>query len=151
VNKYRKASPSDAPSIVDFQMRMARETERLELDRSTVEHGVHSVFEQPHRGTYHVCEVDGRVVGSLMIITEWSDWRNGEVWWIHSVFIEPEFRGRGLFAGMYEYIKQAVQAEPKLRGLRLYVDRSNTSAQAVYQKLGMNGEHYRLFEWMKTF
>jgi GNAT superfamily N-acetyltransferase len=85
------------------------------------------------------------------LIPEWSDWRNGEVWWIHSVFIEPAYRGKGVFSKFYAYVKALVETDPKVRGLRLYVDKTNKSAQAIYGKLGMNGEHYNMFEWMKTF
>jgi hypothetical protein len=44
-----------------------------------------------------------------------------------------------------------VNADDSLRGIRLYVDRRNVRAQEVYTRLGMNGEHYQVFEWMKTF
>lgn len=130
---------------------MAWETESLRLEKETCHLGVRAVFESPHRGKYHVCEVDGNVVGSLLLTTEWSDWRNGVVWWMHSVYLRPEFRGQKLFSGFYKYVQELAHAEPSVRGIRLYVDHSNQNAQKVYAKIGMNGEHYRLFEWMKTF
>ncbi|MGC4006286.1 MAG: GNAT family N-acetyltransferase [Pirellulales bacterium] len=100
-------------------------------------------------GRYFVIELDGRVVGSCLITYEWSDWRCGTVWWIQSLFVVPEARGRKLYRGLYEHLQALVAADPALRGLRLYVDERNAPAQAVYAKLGMNGEHYRVFEWMK--
>ena len=147
---FRAATLSDHPSIVDFQLAMALETEKLKLDLGTCTKGVRAVFEQDH-GNYHVCELKGEIVGSLLITYEWSDWRNGKVWWIHSVYLKPEARGKGIFSGFYSYIKNLAQADPNIRGLRLYVDNSNSHAQKVYAKIGMNGDHYRLFEWMKTF
>ena len=146
---YRKAALTDAPSIVEFQVAMARETEDLELDRDVCTAGVVAVFAEPQHGQYFVAEAASQVIASLLITYEWSDWRNGVVWWIQSVYVSPEARGQGVYAGLYEHVKQLVQNEPGIRGIRLYVDKRNTRAQAVYTRLGMNGEHYQVFEWMK--
>lgn len=147
---FRPAQSSDAASIIKFQLAMALETENLALDAKTCESGVQAVFADSQRGRYYVCAAEDRVVGSLLIVPEWSDWRNGTVWWIHSVYIEPEHRGQGRFSAFFSYIKELADADSAIRGLRLYVDCSNTKAQAVYRKLGMNGDHYRVFELMKT-
>jgi len=148
---YRQATPDDVSVIVDFQIAMALETEELELDREVCSRGVNAVFDDPSRGRYFLAESEGTVVASLMITYEWSDWRNGNVWWIQSVYVRPSFRGQRVYAGLYEHIQRLVQADDAVRGIRLYVDRRNVSAQQVYTKLGMNGEHYQVFEWMKTF
>jgi GNAT superfamily N-acetyltransferase len=148
---YREGTPSDVPAIVDFQVAMARETEELDLDREVCTRGVQAVFDDPSRGRYFLAESDGVVIASLMITYEWSDWRNGNVWWIQSVYVRPEFRGQRVYAGLYEHVQRMVQDDESLRGIRLYVDRRNVSAQQVYTRLGMNGEHYQVFEWMKTF
>jgi len=146
---YRDALPSDRDVIVDFQIAMARETEEVALDREICTRGVAAVFADPSLGRYFVAEGDGRVVASLLITNEWSDWRAGMVWWIQSVYVVPEMRGRRVYGGLYEHVKSLVAADEAIRGIRLYVDRRNTSAQQVYTRLGMNGEHYQVFEWMK--
>jgi len=148
---YREATPSDVSVIVDFQVAMARETEELDLDREVCTRGVQAVFDDDSRGRYFLAQSDGMVIASLMITYEWSDWRNGKVWWIQSVYVRPEFRKQRVYAGLYEHVQRLVLADDSVRGIRLYVDRRNTSAQSVYTKLGMNGEHYQVFEWMKTF
>jgi len=148
---YREGTPSDVSVIVDFQVAMARETEELDLDRDICTRGVQGVFDDPSRGRYFLAESDGTVIASLMITYEWSDWRNGNVWWIQSVYVVPSFRGQRVYAGLYSHVQRLVQADDGIRGIRLYVDRRNVSAQSVYTKLGMNGEHYQVFEWMKTF
>ena len=145
---YREAVPADASAIIEFQLAMARETEDLELDREILTSGVNAVFADPALGRYFIAEDDGRVIGSLMITYEWSDWRNGMVWWIQSVYVIPEFRRRGIYAGLYTHVKQLVE-QSTVRGIRLYVDKRNTAAQEVYTRLGMNGEHYLVFEWMR--
>ena len=146
---YRGATRHDAAAIIEFQRAMARETEELELDAETVTRGVHGVFDDPSRGRYFVAEGGGEVVASLMITPEWSDWRNGMVWWIQSVYVVPSMRKQGVYAGLYEHVQQLVRADDSVKGIRLYVDRRNVPAQAVYARLGMNGEHYQVFEWMK--
>ena len=146
---YRRAALTDLPTIVAFQLAMARETEDLELDEAVCIRGVQAVFDRHELGQYFVAEQNTRVVASLMITYEWSDWRNGLVWWIQSVYVSPEARQQGVYAGLYEHVKKLVQADESLRGIRLYVDERNQRAQEVYARLGMNGEHYRVFEWMK--
>jgi GNAT superfamily N-acetyltransferase len=148
---FREARRGDAGAIINFQIAMARETEDLELDRDILTRGVEAVFDDPNRGRYFVAERAGRVIGSLMITYEWSDWRNGMVWWIQSVYVIAELRGQGVYAGLYEHVKAFVNADPSIRGIRLYVDKRNSRAQQVYARLGMNGEHYSVFEWMKEF
>ena len=146
---YRSAQPPDSHSIIDFQIAMALETEDVTLDRDVCTRGVRAVFDDPSLGRYFVAESGGRVIASLMLTYEWSDWRAGLVWWIQSVYVLPEFRGRRVYAGLYEHVKSLAARDESVRGIRLYVDRRNTRAQQVYTRLGMNGEHYQVFEWMK--
>ncbi len=145
----RKATPEDAPHIIEFQKRMAWETEKLELDDSVIQNGVHAIFADPAKGTYYVSEIDGQVNGSFLITTEWSDWRNGEILWFQSVYVLPEYRGKKIFRAMYEHIRSMVLNSDRYAGIRLYVDKTNHTAQKVYQKMGMVNHHYELFEWMK--
>lgn len=147
--KYRRARPDEADLIVEFQLAMALETEDLKLDLETCRKGVKAVFDNPGLGEYFVAEHDDAVVGSTLITHEWSDWRNGVVWWIQSVYVDPSARRQGVYAGLYRYLQGLANEETHVRGIRLYVDLRNLSAQEVYARLGMNGEHYRLFEWMK--
>jgi GNAT superfamily N-acetyltransferase len=144
----RQAIDKDSASIVEFQLAMAWETEQLQLHEPTVIKGVAAVFEDSSKGIYYVAEVDGKVVGSLLTTFEWSDWRNGTVLWIQSVYVRPEFRKRSIFSRLYKYI-QKVASNPNLRGIRLYADKTNTSAHGVYEHLGMTAEHYQMYEWMK--
>ena len=148
--RYRDAVPADATRIVDFQIAMAQETEDFALDRLTCSFGVAAVFKDATLGRYFVAESDANVIASLMITFEWSDWRNGMVWWIQSVYVTPEFRRRGIYAGLYNHVKSMVESDENVRGLRLYVDKRNKPAQEVYRRMGMNGEHYQVFEWMKS-
>ena len=146
---FRQAKKEDAGSIVRFQQQMAHETEGILLDRDTVSAGVQAVFEDRQKGIYYVTEVNRKVIASLLITYEWSEWRNGTVWWIQSVYVEKEFRGRGIFSRLYTYIQSLAENDTEVKGIRLYVDNTNTAAQQVYSRTGMNGDHYKVYEWMK--
>jgi GNAT superfamily N-acetyltransferase len=146
---FRRGDAADTEKIADFQLAMAWETEELRLDRAICMAGVRAVFEKPSLGVYYIAESDAGVVGVTLTTYEWSEWRNGVVWWIQSVYVLPEFRKQGVYSGIYAHIRKLADADPTVRGIRLYVDRRNVAAQEVYTRLGMNGEHYQVFEWMK--
>lgn len=146
--QIRPAVIDDLATIVEFQQRMAEETEGLPLDKATLEEGVRAVFLDPTKGEYFLAELDEEAVGGLLTVREWSDWRNGEVVWIHSLYVEPEARRQGVFKQLYLYLKHLVETTDELMGLRLYVHHSNEIACSAYGALGMDGERYRMFEWM---
>ena len=145
----REAKFEDLISILEFQLAMAKETEGIELERETVEKGVAAVLEDPSKGLYYVAEENEEVIGSLLTTYEWSDWRNGTVLWIQSVYVIPGFRRQGVYSKIYEYVKGRVLKNDSLKGIRLYADKQNSGAQQVYRKLGMNPDHYITFEWLK--
>lgn len=145
----RQATINDHREIVKFQLAMANETEGIKLDKATVKKGVEAVLSNPTKGNYYVAESDGEVVSSLLTTFEWSDWRNGTILWIQSVYVKPEFRRKGVYRGMYSHIKNMVLNDENLNGIRLYADKSNHPAHNTYENLGMNQDHYITFEWMK--
>ena len=144
----QKAKHSDAECIAQFQIAMALETENLKLNLEVVTQGVKRIFNEPIRGFYIIAKDEANnPVGSLLILKEWSDWRNADVWWIHSVYILPTLRGQGIFSKMFTFIEKLAR-KSGVKGIRLYVDKKNEKAKAVYVKLNMNSEHYELFEKM---
>jgi GNAT superfamily N-acetyltransferase len=145
----RKAKPEDSESIIDFQQKMAWETEHLTLDPVILEEGVKAVFENPERGSYWVAEKDELVIASLLITHEWSDWRNSDIWWFQSVFVMPGHRRTGVFRSMYSFIRDEAE-RLGIAGLRLYVETNNHLAQRTYEALGMSSEHYTMYEWLKN-
>ena len=141
----RPATPADVDTLADFNLRMAAETEHKTLDLDVLTPGVAAIVADPTKGHYTVAAIDGDVVGCLLITHEWSDWRNGDIWWIQSVYVVPEQRGRGVFRSLYTHVEQTARAAGAV-GLRLYVERDNTVAQTTYQKLGMRETEYKLME-----
>lgn len=143
----READLDDLDVIVRFNRAMARETEGRELDPDTLRAGVNALLSDPLRGRYWIAERDGEVAGQLMITYEWSDWRNGEVWWIQSVYVRPEDRRSGVYRALHREARRRAR-EAGAVGLRLYVDRDNEAARTVYEELGMRRAQYRMYEEM---
>lgn len=141
----RAATAADIDAIVEFNAAMAMETESKTLSPDILRSGVTAVFDDPRRGFYRVAEVDGVVAGCLMITFEWSDWRNGDWWWLQSVYVEPEFRRCGVFRALYDAIERAAQSTPRVVGVRLYVEKENRRAQDTYESLGMHEADYLMF------
>ncbi|RIK95855.1 MAG: GNAT family N-acetyltransferase [Proteobacteria bacterium] len=142
----REARASDHATLVRFAAAMARETEDLALDPATLSAGVTALLADPAKGRVFLLEQDGAPVATLMLTTEWSDWRNGWFWWIQSVYVEPAQRGRGHYRRLHEHVVALAAERPDVYGLRLYVERENAAAQKAYRSLGMHETHYRLFE-----
>ena len=152
--RVRPAHPADAALIADWQVAMALETEDKRLDPATVIAGVAGGIAQPSKARYFIAmhdasfagaETIGVPVGGLMLTTEWSDWRNGEWWWIQSVFVPPEHRRHGVYTALHRHVEALARDTPGVVGLRLTVERDNANARRTYEALGMHDENYRVF------
>lgn len=142
----RKADAAHVEAIAAFNVAMANETEERELDAARVRRGVAAVMANRQLGFYLVAEREGEVCGCLMITNEWSDWRNGQFWWIQSVYVTPRHRGFGVYRKLYQEVMRRALDDGSVCGVRLYVERNNTVAQQVYRKLGMNESGYLVYE-----
>jgi GNAT superfamily N-acetyltransferase len=144
--QIRQAVLADTPVIAEFNLRLAEESENLRLDPDCVHAGVDALLRDPAKGLYFVAEAEGMVVGQVMITYEWSDWRNGNLWWLQSVYVKPEFRQLGIFRRLFEYLQKMASEKTDVRTLRLYMHSENTRARKTYEKLGMKPTHYEVFE-----
>lgn len=146
--RVRRAVAGDAETIARFNARMAEETEGVALEWERVSAGVRSLFAKPEYGWYLVAEDEatGALVGQLMVTYEWSDWRNGVFWWIQSVYVAPEARGRGIYAAMYGDLLRQAREDGGVCGIRLYVEKQNERARGVYVKTGMKACAYDMYE-----
>ena len=144
--KIRKATPADTPVIADFNLRLAQESEGLALDAIRVQAGVRAILTDPSKGLYYVAEIAGAVAGQLMLTYEWSDWRNGNMWWIQSVYVKPEFRRAGLFRALFHHVQELARSQKEVCCLRLYVHADNTRACQAYERMGMNRTQYQIYD-----
>ena len=142
----RHATFEDIDTIARFQQAMAWETEGKSLDGDILTRGIRSVIEDPSKGYYVVSEAHGAVVGGLLITYEWSDWRCGTFLWIQSVYVDPDWRRKGVYRTMHNHIVDQARADRDICGVRLYVERDNNAAQLTYEGLGMSKSHYDMFE-----
>ncbi len=141
----RAAKPGDVETIADFQVKMASESEDLDLDRDRVSCGVSAVVNDKTKGDIFVACNSSEILGSVMLTREWSDWRNSEIWWIQSLYVLPEHRGKKVFSTLFQHLKKLAN-DQGMPYIRLYVEKNNHHAQKVYRSLGMTKEHYDLYE-----
>ncbi|HET9819076.1 MAG TPA: GNAT family N-acetyltransferase [Rhodanobacteraceae bacterium] len=139
----RAATVADIPFLVHCNAAMALETEHKTLDRTVLTRGTRAVFDDPRRGLYLIAERGAEPAGCLLVTYEWSDWRDGDWWWIQSVFVASTHRRRGVFRALYTEVERRARAEGAV-GLRLYVERDNARAQQTYASLGMEEEPYKM-------
>jgi ribosomal protein S18 acetylase RimI-like enzyme len=159
--RVRFAVPDDWPTIVEFNCRLAEESEGKTLDRRIVEPGVKALLADPRKGRYLVACAEGpaaasepvsgrpageQIVGQLMHTFEWSDWRNGDIWWLQSVYVHPDFRRQGVFRALFERLRSEAEADPSVVGLRLYVEQHNERACETYRCLGLQPGGYFVME-----
>ena len=144
-----KAREEHIDILIDFQQRLAFESEEVTLDAATIRSGMKAMFADPSKGVYYIAREENEIIGCHMITYEWSDWRNGMVWWLQSVYVKESHRKKGIFKKMYDNVIAIIKNDPNLIGLRLYVDKSNERAMKVYAAMGMDGSHYTVYEWVK--
>ena len=144
--EIRDASLDDTALIVEYNRLLALETEDKALDVVTLDRGVHAVLSDRTRGRYFVATSGSVVIGQVMVTYEWSDWRNGRIWWLQSVYVKPEFRRRGVFRRLFEHVAELSSREPETIGIRLYVENENVAARETYQRLGMVLPGYKVME-----
>jgi len=145
----RIANINDKKTIIDYNIALAKETEDILLPVDIVTQGVTAVLNDPSKGCYYVYELNGKVLGQLLITYEWSDWRNANFWWIQSVYVSKDTRKMGVFQELFNFVKSEVTKQKNVCGLRLYVEINNEIAKKTYTKLGMHQTHYDMYEWTK--
>ena len=146
VAEIRFAEVEDAEIIAQFNCELAEETEDDELDLVTVTRGVTRFLQGAGAGFYIIAEIDKRIIGCLMVTHEWSDWRDGNLWWIQSVYVKAEVWRQGVFRSLFHWVQERAKVEADVCGIRLYVERDNERAQQTYESLGMKQKPYRIYE-----
>lgn len=148
--KIQRATDQHLDKLIEFQQGLASETENLSLSEETLRKGLITLLADTSKGQYYVVLDSGVPIGCHLITYEWSEWKNGMVWWMQSVYVSADYRNRGIFKMMFDNIMNLINQDPQLLGLRLYVDKSNARAMKVYESLGMDGSHYTVYEKMKV-
>ena len=142
--------PKDIATLAENNISMAMETENNILDKNTITKGVSSIINDRTKGIYWVMEIGGNLVGQLMITYEWSDWRNGTMWWIQSVYVPEIYRRQGIYSSLYENLVHLANSDRDCCGIRLYVEKNNLRAAETYSKLGMVNAGYEIMEFSKN-
>lgn len=142
----RDATAADQADIADFNSRLATETEGYVLDPERINPGIAAGLADQSKARYWLAEIEGKPVGQIMVTYEWSDWRNGMLWWLQSVYVHEDYRRMGVFSALFRQVESLARKDPGVCGLRLYVEQDNTRAQDVYASLGMRDTSYRVMQ-----
>ncbi len=142
----RRATPADAPVIIEFSRRLAEESEGKALDRALLTAGVAAALADPNKGPYFLAEEGGEAVGQMQVTFEWSDWRHGWFWWVQGVYVREDARRRGVFRALYAHVEGEARRDPTVIGLRLYVEENNRAARQTYDRLGLKPTGYLVLE-----
>jgi len=141
----READGSDISTLIEYNLALADETENIALDKDILRLGIERALELKDCH-YFVAELDGKIVGQTMITSEWSDWRNGVMWWMQSIYVHPDYRKQGVFQSIFKYIETLAGKNPEVKALRLYVMQDNEAGRSTYQNLGMKNSGYVVYE-----
>jgi GNAT superfamily N-acetyltransferase len=142
--QIRTAKIRDAEAISEQNILLAKESENILLNPKIVLAGVKALLSDKNKGVYLVAEENDTIIGQLMITFEWSDWRNKQIWWVQSVYVQKEWRKKGVFNLLLDYAHQKARRQ-QVAFLRLYMHKQNSSALKVYEKTGWKQEPYTVF------
>ena len=142
----RDATPADRETIAEYNSRLSEETEDGPLASTLIVPGVTAVLADRSKGRYWLAEIGDKIIGQIMVTYEWSDWRNGMLWWVQSVYVHSDHRRKGVFSTLYRHVELLAEAEPDVVGIRLYVERNNSRAQTTYADLGMSMTSYQVMQ-----
>ncbi len=140
------ADNSHIDALTDYNCRLALETEGKSLCADTVRNGVLRGLSVGGEVQYFVAVAEETVIGQVMLTREWSDWRDGWMAWLQSVYVAEEFRGKGVFRGLLNYVKDQLRLQSDVLCLRLYVEQDNEAAVAAYRRLEFEDPGYRVME-----
>jgi GNAT superfamily N-acetyltransferase len=143
--KCRRATIEDLKFLVDGNRAIARETEGIELSEATLRDGVSALLEDDTKGMYWVATRQDQVIGQILVTYEWSDWRNGQMWWIQSVYVLPDARRQGVFKALLDHVTHKARDHSVVE-LRLYAETTNRRAHSTYLNQGFTTGHYQVFE-----
>ena len=142
--KVRSAELNDLEKLVEFTATEAREAEGHEKDTKKLRNGIKAALADRSIAMYWVLvNEDNQPVGSTSALKEWSDWNAGYYWWIQSMYIRPDYRGKGYL----DLLLDAIQLEMKKQNgleLRLYVHENNQAAIRAYEKANFVFSKYRI-------
>ena len=142
----RRGDARDLRAIVDLNTAMAVELGSKVVSSTRLKDGVAAVLESNDRGFYVLADSAGPVIGVLHVIPEWNPWRNSYFWKVENVFVSREWRRKGVYRAMHDYVLEAAQGNTDVCGIRLFAVESNVGARRTYEGVGMTQEPSRLFE-----
>ena len=140
----RAAKHDDLDTLIEFTLEEANHAEGIDKYPDTVRKGIEAALDDPSLARYWVLEnQDGELLGSVSVLKEWSNWNAGHYWWIQSMFITPEYRGKRLMKHLMDKVREVANSENAL-DIRLHVHQDNLRAKKAYLREGFTNAPYEI-------
>lgn len=130
----RRATEDDLPKLIEFVLAQVKEGEGAIKSEEVVSLGIRRALIDDSLAMYWVLVDEADIpVGCASVTREWSNWNAGYYWWMQSLYIGREQRGKGGMAMVIDAIKAEMIYQGGLE-LRLYVNKDNLPAKAAYER-----------------
>jgi GNAT superfamily N-acetyltransferase len=133
--EFAKGAKADLRQLIELLGILFQQEADFSPDREKQEAGLSAILSDVRIGQIFVAREDGRAVAMASLLYTVSTAEGGKVALFEDLVVLPEYRGRGIGAGLLEHVIAQARAEGVLR-LTLLTDRDNARAQALYANAG---------------
>ena len=143
----KNMTTEDISTFISFQKIMAKETEGVNLDDSSIAGALEYLINDDSYGKAFMAKLgpNGVSVGTCYINYGYDVLSNKFTIWVQSVFVHPEYRKKGIFSKIFNHL-ELVARQLNASRISLFVDFSNLPAQKVYEKMGMVRREHSFIE-----
>jgi ribosomal protein S18 acetylase RimI-like enzyme len=140
---WRTARTDDDDAIVEMCLSLNREDpwpEPVTVDQ--VRRTLAALRAEPWRGRAVIAEIDGQVAGYALLIAFWSNEFGGEVCVVDEIYVQTDFRGRGIGRSLFDALRGGHTLWPgDAVAIGLEVTTGNARARDWYRRLGFGGSN----------
>lgn len=131
---FRPVARADIELLLQF-MREYYEFDHLSFDERVARAALENFIDDPAFGRVWWLSVNGELVGYLILTLGYSIEYGGRDAFIDEVYIRAGYRGQGIGRQAIAFAETQCRALG-VRALHLEVERDNTTAHALYRKVG---------------
>ena len=145
----RLARLEDAEKLAEFcGARMDVDNEPVQTEKLLP--GVTAPIKDLSKGMYLVATETHKseLIGCLMITYEWDTGNNAFIWWIQDVFVDSNWRRKGVFQALYKHTIKMAKDKGNVCTIKIHVNDNNLNAQKTYKRIGMTDTSNFMYEFI---